>query len=292
MKISVITPSYQNSEWLKRCVSSVADQGSALQEHIVQDAGSTDGTRGWLEKDPRVKAWFEKDAGMYDAINRGFSRASGDIIGYLNCDEQYLPGALQSVANYFAHHPVVDAVVGDTVVVDAEARYLCSRLGVVPGFLGTWVRFPVVTSSFFFRRKCWETGKLRFDTSWKIFGDLFFVLEMIRQGIRFGVLPEYLSAFFDHGENLYLRADPQEIRRRRQTVPLPARLLAWLFFLSYWVRVFLRQGLRPQPLSYAIYFPGESSRRSIRTNHPSFFWAGRSRWRSKPPPASNLEPAA
>ena len=101
MKISVITPSFQNSAWLKRCVESVADQGPVLGEHIVQDAGSTDGTREWLSVDPRVKAFFEKDSGMYDAINRGFSRAHGDVLGYLNCDEQYLPGALAAVTYFF-----------------------------------------------------------------------------------------------------------------------------------------------------------------------------------------------
>ena len=232
MKISVITPSYQNSEWLKRCVLSVADQGAALKEHIVQDAGSSDGTRDWLSRDPRVRAFFEKDEGMYDAINRGFSRAEGDILGYLNCDEQYLPGALQAVADFFEGHPEVDAVIGDTVVVDRSARYLCSRLGLVPGRWQTWVRFSVVTSSFFLRRKVWKESGLRFDTGWKVFGDLFFVLEMVRRGVRFAIVPQYLSAFFDHGENLYLRADPQEIHRRQQAAPWLARLFYFpLFYL-------------------------------------------------------------
>lgn len=281
MKISVITPSYQNSEWLKRCVLSVADQGAVLQEHIVQDAGSTDGTHDWLSRDPRVRAFFEKDEGMYDAINRGFNRAHGDILGYLNCDEQYLPGALQAVAEFFEGHPEVDAVVGDTVVVDGSARYLCSRLGLVPGRWQTWVRFSVVTSSFFFRQKAWKESGLRFDTGWKVFGDLFFVLEMVRRGIRFGVVPQYLSAFFDHGENLYLRADPQEIHRRQQSAPWFARLFYFPLFYLYWLRIFARGGFFPAKLSYALYPSGQSSRQVFQVNSPSYFWAGRSRWRAQ-----------
>lgn len=279
MKVSVVTPSYQNSEWLKRCVLSVADQGPVLQEHIVQDAGSTDGTREWLSQDPRVRAYFEKDAGMYDAINRGFSRARGDILGYLNCDEQYLPGALTAVSDFFVRSPGVEAVIGDTVIVDGQARYLCSRLGQIPGKWGTWVRFPVVTSSFFFRRKLWERGDIRFDTQWKVFGDLFFVLEMIRQRARFGVMPRYLSAFFDHGENLYLRADPQEVRQRQQAGPWPSRIFYFPLFCLYWLRVFSRGGLTPAGFSYALYLSGQKERIVFRVDNPSYFWAGRSRWR-------------
>jgi len=95
MRISVITPSYRNSERLKLCVASVADQEGVEVEHIVQDAGSDDGTLDWLLADRRVKACVEKDEGMYDAINRGLRKATGEIFAYLNCDEQYLPGALK-----------------------------------------------------------------------------------------------------------------------------------------------------------------------------------------------------
>src|SRR5215467_6301036 len=88
--VSIVTPSYRSSKWLKLCVASVADQAGQV-EHIVQDAGSDDGTLEWLPHDKRVKAFVEKDQGMYDAVNRGLNRAAGDVLAYLNCDEQYLP---------------------------------------------------------------------------------------------------------------------------------------------------------------------------------------------------------
>src|SRR5437773_84848 len=105
MKCSIVTPSFRNSAWLRLCVASVADQQGVEVEHIVQDAGSDDGTLDWLPTDPRVRAFVEKDSGMYDAINRGLRRASGDILGYLNCDEQYLPGALRAVKDFFEKNP-------------------------------------------------------------------------------------------------------------------------------------------------------------------------------------------
>src|SRR5712692_3814278 len=115
MRFSIITPSFRHSAWLKLCIASVADQHGVEVEHIVQDAGSDDGTLDWLPRDLRVKAFVEKDAGMYDAVNRGFRRATGDILAYLNCDEQYLPGALKAVHDFFAEHPAADAVAADIV---------------------------------------------------------------------------------------------------------------------------------------------------------------------------------
>jgi glycosyltransferase involved in cell wall biosynthesis len=115
VRISIVTPSYRPSVWLKLCIASVADQQAGV-EHIVQDAGSDDGTLDWLPRDTRVKAFVEKDQGMYDGINRGLRRAGGDILAYLNCDEQYLPGALSTVLRFFEEHPAVDVLFGDVVM--------------------------------------------------------------------------------------------------------------------------------------------------------------------------------
>src|SRR5947207_3288616 len=104
VRFSIITPSFNPAPWLPLCIASVADQAVDV-EHIVQDAGSTDGTLEWLRNDGRVKAFVERDGGMYDALNRGLRRAQGDILAYLNCDEQYLPGCLQRVDAFFRDHP-------------------------------------------------------------------------------------------------------------------------------------------------------------------------------------------
>src|ERR1700682_707990 len=129
LKFSIVTPSFQQLDWLRLAIASVADQEGVEVEHLIQDAG-TEGVRqmfdanGELSADAHHKAklFIEKDSGMYDAVNRGLKKASGDICAYLNCDEQYLPGALARVEKFFASHPKVDVVFGDVVLVDAEGQ--------------------------------------------------------------------------------------------------------------------------------------------------------------------------
>src|SRR5580704_8052109 len=153
MRFSIITPSFKSSNFLKLCIASVADQGVEL-EHIVQDACSDDGTLEWLPKDPRVKAFVEKDSGMYDAVNRGLRRAQGEILAYLNCDEQYLPGTLAAVDDFFSKHPGVDVVFGDFIGVDTKGDYLFHRKVLTPLKYHTWVsHLQTFTCATFFRRK-------------------------------------------------------------------------------------------------------------------------------------------
>jgi len=210
MNISIVTPSFRNSEWLKLCIASVADQEGVSVEHIVQDSVSDDGTLEWLRQDKRVKAFVEKDSGMYDAINRGLARATGEIVAYLNCDEQYLPGTLKAVTQFFEQHPLVDALVGDSIVTDSRGDYVCHRYGLTPHEPEMWVRFPVLSCSFFLRNRKLKESGIRFDTQWRALGDYFWVLEMVRAGFNFAVLPRFAAVFADTGENLSLA--PNSIR--------------------------------------------------------------------------------
>jgi len=279
MKISVITPSYQNSEWLKNCVCSVADQGAALREHIVQDAGSTDGTRDWLSRDPRVQAFFEKDAGMYDAVNRGFAKARGEILAYLNCDEQYLPGALQKVVKFFDDHPKVDVCLADTVIVDASGNYLCHKLALIPGKMGIWVRFPVITAALFLRASALREKNLSFDIRWKDYGDIFFVMALIRAGCRFGILPEFTSVFTDTGENMNLKPNAQKERQAKESMtPRKVRALWPLLLFWYVLRQFLRGAYTRNAFNYDIYVKERSGRVRFPALRPTAFWRGRSPW--------------
>src|SRR5258707_7576854 len=182
MKFSIITPSFRNANWLKLCIASVADQQGVEIEHIVQDSCSDDGTQDWLPRDSRVKAFIEKDGGMYDAINRGLRRATGDILAYLNCDEQYLPGALRAVGEFFEAHPNVDIVFADSIVVDAEGGYMCHRKVLTPLKYHSMVcTLGVLSCAMFFRRNVLEKYALFFDTKWRDAGDLDWVLRALNQ---------------------------------------------------------------------------------------------------------------
>ena len=135
MKFSIITPSLNQLDYLKRCIASVADQRGVEVEHIVMDGGSTDGTVEWLEVATerystdtyQLSSVSEADEGMYEALNKGFDRASGDVFSWLNCDEQYLPWTLQEVADYFARHPDIDFACGNTLMLDLDGKLLTFR---------------------------------------------------------------------------------------------------------------------------------------------------------------------
>jgi len=255
MKFSIITPSFRSGEWLKLCIASVADQGVEV-EHIVQDAGSDDGTLDWLPRDPRVKAFVEKDAGMYDAINRGLRRATGDVLAYLNCDEQYLPGALAAVQDYFERHPEIEVVLGDTVFVDVQDRYLCHRRAVLPGRYHTWVSgsMAFTTSATFFRRSVIEHRGLWFNSSRKVVGDLLWTLKLIEQRVPMGLLGTFASAFTTTGENASLSATGERERAELQaTAPAWARWTRAAIVLHYRLRRLLAGGYSLAPFDYAVY---------------------------------------
>lgn len=277
MRFSIVTPSFRNSDWLRLCVASVADQEGIEVEHIVQDSCSDDGTQDWLPQDPRVQAYIEKDQGMYDAVNRGFRRASGDLLAYLNCDEQYLPGALAAVADFFERNPQADACVADTVIVDAQGQYLCHRLGLAPGRNSTWVRFPVLTSAFFLRRRVVHEMGLYFDTRWRDLGDVFYVMELLRRGVRFGVLPAFTSVFTDTGENMNLK--PNAIREKAEKRAMTPRWIraTWpLWVLAHRWRTWQRGAYTLPPFDYSLFTresPDQRVRRAVQK--PTAWWPGR-----------------
>lgn len=278
MRISVITPSYRNSERLKLCVASVADQEGVEVEHIVQDAGSDDGTLDWLLSDRRVKAHVEKDEGMYDAINRGLRKATGEILAYLNCDEQYLPGALKTVADFFDAHPDVDLVFADAVIVNGEGDYVCHRKVLKPSKFHTWLcHLGTLTCATFFRREVIDERKVFFDPRWKVAGDAYWVLQLLEKKVPMRVLRYFTSTFTDDGENLSLKPTAvQENNVLAESAPLWARKLAPFFVLQHRLRRLLNGIYFQRPFAYSLYTRGSPDKRVVHTvDKPTFLWRSR-----------------
>jgi hypothetical protein len=277
MDFSIVTPSFRNGDWLRSCIASVADQKGATWEHIVQDAGSDDGTLDWLTKDSRVTAVVEKDGGMYDAINRGWRRASGDIVAFLNCDEQYLPGTLRRVRDYFEAHPSVEVAIADALVLHPDGGYLCHRFAITPLDSHLWFRFPVLTCATFLRRSALERKALWFDTQWRAIGDLLWVKEMIRNGVRFGELRHFTSTFTETGTNLGLSPTNQrEVERWKQMVPRWARVMKPCLIAHHQLRMIRRGAFGVKPFAYSIYSREEAGRRrEFQAAHPTPLWHGR-----------------
>lgn len=129
MKISVITPSYNQGEFLKRTMQSVVDQGYPDLEFLVFDGGSTDDSVQIIESfESHLSHWESKpDRGQSHAINKGFERATGDVVTWLNSDDTLLPGALTAVNRVFEADEEIDAVYGDFVYMDANDNMLRRR---------------------------------------------------------------------------------------------------------------------------------------------------------------------
>ena len=106
MKISIVTISYNQKQYLKACIDSILTQAECELEYIVVDAGSTDGSRELIESygDQVIKV-FERDDGPADGLNKGFAHATGDVYGFINSDDYLLPGALKRVTDFFLAHP-------------------------------------------------------------------------------------------------------------------------------------------------------------------------------------------
>jgi glycosyltransferase involved in cell wall biosynthesis len=262
MKFSIITPSFRNSEWLKLCIASVADQQGVDFEHIVQDSCSDDGTQEWLPRDSRIKAFIEKDVGMYDAVNRGYRRATGDILAYLNCDEQYLPGALAAVKSFFEAHPHIEVALAGSIVTDGAGKYICHRPLLVPNLRHVWFRFPILTSSVFIRRRVIQERGIFFDTRWRDLGDFHWILALMKAKVPMAVCPTFASVFADTGENMNLKPNAiREMKETRAMIPPWLRPLRPLWVMNHRLRR-LRAGHFSLPAtSYSIYTKQNPDRR-------------------------------
>jgi glycosyltransferase involved in cell wall biosynthesis len=277
MLFSIITPSFRSSAWLKLCIASVADQGIEL-EHIVQDSLSDDGTMEWLLSDPRVKACAEKDAGMYDAVNRGLKKSSGHLLAYLNCDEQYLPGTLKAVADYFDLHPELDVVFADSLVVDDKGECFCYRKVQVPFKYHTMVsHLQTFTCSMFFRRRVIDEHGLFFDTKWRDLGDADWVLRLLDAKIRIGILRRFTSTFTDTGANMNLSANAKRERQvMADAAPAWARKLEFALVWQHRLRRLFGGIYRQKAFDYAIYTLASPDKRVVHhVEHPTFIWKSR-----------------
>jgi len=254
VKFSIITPSFRNSNWLKLCIASVADQQGVEVEHIVQDSCSDDGTQDWLPHDPRVRAFIEKDQGMYDAVNRGYRRATGDILAYLNCDEQYLPGGLAAVEDFFRRNPRVEVLLAGTIVTDGGGGYICHRHSMVPNPRHIWYRFPVLTSSVFIRRRVVAERGIFFDIRWRDLGDIHWVMALMKNRVPMAATNSFTSAFADTGENMNLK--PNAIREKAETdrmIPPWVRAFKPAWVLHHRLRRMSAGHFSLKPTSYSIY---------------------------------------
>lgn len=125
-RVTIVTPSYNQVEFLEETICSVLDQDYPNLEYFIIDGGSTDGSVEVIKKySHRLSGWVsEKDDGQTDAINKGFSLATGDVFAWLNSDDTYHPGAIREAVAYLEAHPEAGMVYGDANLIDEESKVI------------------------------------------------------------------------------------------------------------------------------------------------------------------------
>lgn len=201
MKFSIITPSYNQGRFLPDCIESVLAQDGFEVEHIVIDAGSTDETLAVLKAHPHLHWVSEKDQGMSDGINKGFRRATGDWMMWLNCDDYLLPGALKKIADFISQNQDVEVVHGDCLFVNEDKSLIRRKYDhPVDEKMLLFVGCYIPSTSTFFKRSIIESGHL-LDISYRVCMDWEYYLRLLRAGYKFGYIPEAIAGFRWHGSN-------------------------------------------------------------------------------------------
>ncbi len=206
MKVSVVTPSFQHARFIERTLDSVEGQQGVAVEHMVCDARSTDGTVAILEaRGARVRWVSEPDAGQADAVNKAIRATAGEIIGWLNSDDVYYPGALATVCAFFEAHPDVDVVYGEADHIDLEDRAF-EPYPTEPWDLERLKQacFICQPAAFFRRSAALRHGLL--DASLQYCMDYEYWLRLGLAGARFAHLPVKLAGSRLYAENKTLGA--------------------------------------------------------------------------------------
>ena len=206
-RISIVTPSFNQGEFLERTILSVLNQNYPNFEFIIIDGGSTDGSVEIIKKYEKYLAYWvsEKDNGQSDAINKGFQKSTGEILAWLNSDDVYLSNTLYSIAEVFRKRKSVEIVYGNRYIIDEHDNVISERrvthystfmvtLGVLYGGFGVYQ-----PASFWRRGTHEKVGGV--DISLKFCMDTDLFIRFALSNSRFKFLREYLTAFRIHSSS-------------------------------------------------------------------------------------------
>jgi glycosyltransferase involved in cell wall biosynthesis len=204
--VSIVTPSYNQGQYIQRTIDSVLSQDYPKLDYLIMDGSSVDGTLQLLEKlaaahPKRLRYVCEKDRGQSHALNKAISQTTGKIIGWLNSDDTFHPGAVSAAVEYFERHPDVDLVYGNANFTDPHDRFIARCAHVEPydwERLVHYTDFIVQPAAFFTRRAFEAVGGADESLCYAMDYDLFL---KIAAKFKVAHLPDVLASYRWSGEN-------------------------------------------------------------------------------------------
>ena len=203
---TIITPSYNYVDFIREMLESVIAQTDVTYEHLVYDAGSTDGTLDVIREFDHVQLTVEPDKGMSDAINKGFKAAKGTWVMWLNTDDKLLPGALSAVKEFASQNPAADVIHGAWDFIDALGKHL-QTMQAVPFQRLTMIHngcYIASTATFIRRETVLDEGNL-LNERFKCVMDGEYYVRLSTEGKKFVNFPKVLAQFRLHGNNISMR---------------------------------------------------------------------------------------
>lgn len=215
--VTIVTPSFNMAAYLPQAIESVLSQDYPNIEYIVMDGGSTDSTLEILDRyKGRLRYFSGKDRGPSEAIHRGFQRAAGGFLAWLNADDLYLPGAVRAGVDYLAAHPEIDVVYGEGYWID-ERGAVIGRYPTLPFDPEQLARDCFICQpASFIRASSYRRCGLDPDINLPFDYDLW--IRMAKQGFRFTAIPQYLA-------NSRMHSGAKTIRERADVFQASIRLL-------------------------------------------------------------------
>lgn len=241
-KVSIVTPSLNQGRFIKDTIKSVQDQKYPNLEHIIVDGGSTDDTLKILRKYEGKIHWIsEKDKGQADAVNKGVRIASGEIIGWLNADDLYLPGTVWTVVNFFESNPAAGWLYGRCRIIDEDGRETRRWISRYKNLLGRKFRYRMLLlenfisqPSVFFKKSVVDAiGQLDINRFYTM--DYEYWLRIARK-FKPGIVREDLACFRIHRESKSRLGFQRQFREEFEVAKTysTGRLVTLIHWLNYW----------------------------------------------------------
>lgn len=204
-KISIITPVYNRKDYIEQTILSVIGQNYPNLEYIIIDGGSDDGTVDILKKyDKKISYWIsESDNGMYDALNKGFQKSTGEIMAWLNSDDLYHQGALLCVGSIFRDVKDIDWIIGNSCLLNSQG--LCVKMNDSQ----KWSLNRIITGDYrwiqqenvFWRRNLWNKAGAGMNSSFKLAADFELWIRFFNYSSLYSVKTSF-AGFRLHGQQL------------------------------------------------------------------------------------------